>query len=153
MRRVNHYIKLVLMLCVWLASLSAAYGQQLNVAAASSMRFVLPAIIQQYQQLHPNVQVRAVYGSSGRLYGQLKNGAPFHVFMSANMDYAEVALADKFAVGQVQPYAEGRLVFWWQGEGFVESSDTVLAGILASATTRIAIANPKHAPYGVQSWA
>lgn len=153
MRHMGTRLKLFFIACGWLFSLATAFGQPLNIAAASSMRFVLPTIIEQYQQQHPEVQVRVVYGSSGRLYGQLSHGAPFHVFMSANMAYAEQAIADEQAIGQVQPYAEGRLVFWWQGEGFGENSETILANFLATPNARMAIANPQHAPYGVQSLA
>ncbi len=130
-----------------------AYAEQLNIAAASSMRFVLPKVIEQYQQSHSAADIRVVYGSSGRLYGQLSNGAPFHIFMSANMEYAEQMLANKLAVGEVQAYADGRLVFWWQGAHNETSAQDIIKAVLAQPQGRIAIASPQHAPYGVQSLA
>ncbi len=132
---------------------SPVRAESLNIAAASSMRFVLPLVIEHYQSQQPTADIRVVYGSSGRLYGQLSHGAPFHIFMSANMEYAEQLLANNNAVGDVQAYADGRLAFWWQGAQSHTSAADILAAMLAQPRARIAIASPQHAPYGVQSLA
>lgn len=131
----------------------SASAEQLNIAAASSMRFVLPQVVAQYQNAHPETDIRVVYGSSGRLFGQLSHGAPFHIFMSANMDYAEQLVLNNTAVGEVKAYAEGRLVLWWQGDQNQSSPTNILTDLLAQPRAKIAIASPQHAPYGVQSLA
>src|SRR5690554_2590916 len=144
----------ILGVCFPLLFLSVAtQAEQLNIAAASSMRFVLPKVIEHYQSLHPETDIRAVYGSSGRLYGQLSHGAPFHIFMSANMEYAEQLRANNGAIGEVKAYADGRLVLWWQGDNSKQNIEEIVASILAQSGAKIAIASPQHAPYGVQSLA
>lgn len=134
--------------------LTSAIAAPLTIAAASSMRFVLPQLIEHYQTTHEQAQIRVVYGSSGRLYGQITHGAPFHLFLSANMEYAEQLLAAGYGSGTVQPYTEGRLVLWWQAEqeqGSQVAAAEKIAELLAQPHQRLAIANPDHAPYGVQS--
>lgn len=129
-----------------LPSLGAAQAQSqaLSIAASANLREVLPALIATYTQQHP-VDITVNYAASGLLVQQLLHGAPYHLFLSANEAYAE-RVAD--ALPSSLPacrYARGTLAFWsmtpsspkgWQHD------------LMAGRWARIAIANPRHAPYG-----
>jgi molybdate transport system substrate-binding protein len=120
---------------------------KLTVAAAADMQYVLQEIGDEFQS-QTGTQLVPVYGSSGSLFAQIQNGAPFDVFLSADMDYcrklvsAHVALPDS-----LYRYAIGRLVLWAPPGSKVDVNRGMDA-VLDPAVTRIAIANPRHAPYG-----
>jgi molybdate transport system substrate-binding protein len=117
-----------------------------RVAAAASLQYALDELVEEFGAEHPSIRVEVSYGSSGALLQQLRNGAPFDVYLSAEESYPEQLVAD----GLVDPgdrfrYAVGGLVVW-AGDG---SSVDPAAGIEAVADARrVAIANPAHAPYG-----
>ena len=120
-----------------------------RVAAASDLTFALDEIAEAVTKAHPDVRLAVTYGSSGTFYQQIVNGAPFDLYLSADLsfpqDLVEAGRADS---ADLFEYAVGRLVVW------AADSSPVDAGLgLAALTTpearKIAIANPEHAPYGV----
>jgi molybdate transport system substrate-binding protein len=147
----------LLMLLVSAVSLCSASvnAASLRIAAASSLQFALNEIIDDYQQVHDNLNVQAVYGSSGNLYRQIVQGAPFDLFLSA-----DASLVDKLHEAGVThdagvTFGKGQLVLAVSqrvaepGNAEKSSADEVLAGLQAqSEPFRLAIANPAHAPYG-----
>jgi len=87
------------------------------------------------------------FGSSGQFYAQIANGAPFEVFLSADRERPEKAEAEGLAVaGSRFTYAVGRLVLYSKTPGRVDAKGAVLK---AGRFNKIAIADPKTAPYGV----
>jgi molybdate transport system substrate-binding protein len=85
-------------------------------------------------------------GATGKLYAQIRNGAPFEVFLSADEATPTRLLADGAAVpGSRFTYAIGRLVLWSARPGFVDAQGAMLA---QGRFEHLAIANPKTAPYG-----
>lgn len=118
-----------------------------RVAAASDMKFALDEIIEQVEREHPELEISVTYGSSGQFVQQLRNGAPFDVYLSADAAYVQDLVDDGLADARdAFPYAVGRLVTW-----FPVGAPTPDAGIgaLADESIRtVAIANPDHAPYG-----
>jgi molybdate transport system substrate-binding protein len=87
------------------------------------------------------------FGSSGQFYAQIANGAPFEVFLSADVERPQKAEADGLAVpGARFTYATGRLVLWSKTPGLVDAKGAVLA---KGGFQKIAIADPKAAPYGL----
>lgn len=87
------------------------------------------------------------FGSSGQFYAQIANGAPFEVFLSADVERPQKAEADGLAVpGTRFTYATGRLVLWSKTPGLVDAKGAVLT---KSGFQKIAIADPKAAPYGL----
>lgn len=87
------------------------------------------------------------FGSSGQFFTQIANGAPFEVFLSADVERPQKAETDGFAVpGTRFTYATGRLVLWSKTPGLVDARGAVLA---KGAFQKIAIADPKAAPYGL----
>ena len=121
----------------------------LTLAVASSVQFAMEDLIKAYHAAHPEVIVKATYGSSGNFFAQIQNQAPFDLFFAADMDYPEkLAKAGLALDGEVSRYAVGGLVLWVPN---VSSFDVEKLGIQAladPAVKKIAIANPKLAPYG-----
>ena len=118
----------------------------LTVAAASDLRFALDAVLEPFRAAHPAARVDVVYGSSGKLATQIRQGAPFDIFFAADRAYAQALHDAGLTAGPPWLYAIGRLALW--------STDANLGRLpLAQlvrhpALKRLAIANPEHAPYG-----
>jgi molybdate transport system substrate-binding protein len=125
--------------------MSGSDAQQIRVAAASDLGPVLKRLVPDFEK-DSGIKVDVVLGSSGSLFAQITQHAPYDLFLSADVDYAkkleEAGLAVK---GSLRHYAEGRLVLVVRQD--VTSTD--IPSILQSDLIRkIAIANPQHAPYG-----
>src|SRR5690606_35872730 len=85
------------------------------------------------------------FGSTGQLYTQITQDAPFTVFLAADATTPQRAVDDGLAIaGSNRPYAFGKLVLWSRTPGLVTGAETLHRGEF----TKIAIANPKTAPYG-----
>jgi molybdate transport system substrate-binding protein len=120
-----------------------------RIAAASDLQFALEEIVALVAERYPDLEVTTTYGSSGTFLQQIVNGAPFDVFLSADLDYprdlVDRGLADE---QDVFPYAIGRLVEWVPDtDGPRPTGD--LSTLTDPAIGTVAIANPEHAPYGV----
>ncbi|HQZ18965.1 MAG TPA: molybdate ABC transporter substrate-binding protein [Vicinamibacteria bacterium] len=121
-------------------------GPGLRIAAASDLRFALDEILTSFRAAHPSLRVDATYGSSGNFFAQLREGAPFDVFLSADSEYARRLSGEGFAEAPF-PYAIGRLALVVRKESGLDPRG--LGDLLKSpAIRRVAIANPAHAPYG-----
>ncbi len=129
-------------------SIPFAAAQELTVAAAADLSPVLPEIAAQYKK-QTGQQIRISFGSSGNLTTQIQNGAPFDLFFSADEDYPKQLIEQRLAEKDtLYRYAVGRLVVWVP-KGYL--SNFKLRGITAlddPVCKKIAIANPKFAPYG-----
>ena len=136
-------------LAVWLGLLvSCAVGQEITVAAAADLNDVLPEIVARYTK-QTGQPVKLVYGSSGNLTNQIRNGAPFDVFFSADEEYPKQLIADGLAVrDSLYRYAVGRLVLWVPNESTLDLPTLGMRALLDPSVKKIAIANPQHAPYG-----
>jgi molybdate transport system substrate-binding protein len=122
-------------------------AEDLSVAAAADLNFALKEIAQQYQRDTGN-SVKLSFGSSGNFFVQLQNGAPFDIFLSADIDYpqklANAGLADKATLYR---YAVGKIVLWIPKNSKLDLKKGMTV-LLDPSITKIAIANPAHAPYG-----
>ena len=119
--------------------------QKLTVAAAADLNFALPEIVRQFHAVAPAVDVQIAYGSSGNFYAQIGNGAPFDVFLSADVAYPrQLAAAGRGAGNSVFAYAVGRLVVWVPATSALDPA----TALRDPSVKHIAIANPAHAPYG-----
>ena len=124
---------------------SVAQAEKLTIAAASDLKFALDEISIPFKQAHPGDTLDIVYGSSGKFSTQIQQGAPFDVFFSADIAFPRALAAQGFAASAVQPYARGRLVLWSARR---DARQLTLQSLTDTKITRIAIANPQHAPYG-----
>jgi molybdate transport system substrate-binding protein len=118
-----------------------------RVAAAADLEPLLPALLANYER-ETGEHVEASFASSATLATQIENGAPFDVFLSADMTLPERIVHDGFAAaGQTaQPYARGTLVLWTRNQSGVRHLS--MEALSTAAIHSIAIANPQHAPYG-----
>jgi molybdate transport system substrate-binding protein len=116
----------------------------LRVAAASNLRYAMQVLGQRFSRTNPEVQVVAVYGSSGRLYRQILHGAPFDLFFSADVAHVERLHQAGKGEGLPKVYARGRLVLWSRDQ--LPGGGSLAA--LGVTTGRLVLANPEHAPYG-----
>lgn len=119
-----------------------------RIAAASQLRFVMEDIARQYREQFPDNSIDVQYGSSGRFHAQIINGAPFDVYLSADMHYPAALAEAGFAASRVFPYAVGRLALW---SNTVDAQTLTLTDLSDSQFRRVAIANPRHAPYGARA--
>mgnify|MGYP000352279304 CR=1 FL=1 len=123
-----------------------APGAPLRIAAASDLRFALDEVLTGFRVANPGLKVEAVYGSSGNFFAQIREGAPFDVFLSADSEYARRLAGEGFCETPF-PYAIGRLALVVRKETGLDPKG--FGDLLKSPTIRrIAIANPAHAPYG-----
>ena len=119
--------------------------QKVTVAAAADLNFALPEIVRQFRAAAPAVDLQIAYGSSGNFFAQIGNGAPFDVFLSADVVYPrKLAAAGLGAGNSVFTYAVGRLVVWVPSASPLDPA-TALREV---SVKHVAIANPQHAPYG-----
>jgi len=139
-------MRLRLILTFFGVTLLASTAQAFTVAAASDLQHALPEI-EAARGLPPGARAKFVFGSSGTLYRQIVQGAPFEVFLSADEALAERLIDQGRADAPGLVYAVGRLALMIGAARQLELLEPKAA--LASAQIkRLAIANPEHAPYG-----
>ena len=123
--------------------------REIRVAAAADLRFALDELVGEFQRQQPNIEVKVTYGSSGNFYAQLCNRAPFDVFLSADIDYPRKLIEHDLAPKNSEfNYAVGVLVLWAPKSCPLNFDKSGIEALLDPAVKKIAIANPKHAPYG-----
>lgn len=136
------------MLKVWMAgallSVSLLAGE-INVAVAANLSDVIEVCKSEFAKINPQTKVNTVLGASGKFTAQIKNGAPFDLFLSADMGFPEALYADKVAVSKPVVYASGALAMM-SVRGFDLSKGI---GVIDDVKVdKISLANPKTAPYG-----
>jgi molybdate transport system substrate-binding protein len=126
----------------------AAADRELNIAAAADLSSALPALAAGYEK-SSGVTLKLSFGASGALTQQIENGAPFDIFFSADMDYPKQLISEGNADGAtLYRYAIGQLVLWVPASSALDVEHKGIDVLLDPAVTKIAIANPQHAPYG-----
>lgn len=128
------------------APAEAAPTSTVRVAVASNMQHAMEDLEAAFEQAHPEVDLLLTFGSSGNFYQQIRNGAPFDLFLSADLTLPQ-QLVDAGLAEQVVPYAVGRMVVWVPDDSPV-NLDQGMDALLDPAITKVSIANPEHAPYG-----
>lgn len=144
------YMKLARQICSCAATIflmfsaSIAAAQTLSVAVAANMQYVFDDIKAEFKK-ETGHEVQAVLNSSGKFVTQIMNGAPFDVFLSADMEYPEHLYAKGFTTAAPKVYAYGSLVLWTMKNLDLRLWQSLLA---SDSINKIALANPKTAPYG-----
>lgn len=141
-------LRALLLMCSLVPIMSLA--ETANVAAASNMQFALQEIAARYQK-DSGHSLRLVFGSSGNLYRQISQGAPFQLFLSADEAYVQQLAAAGKTLDEGVLYGLGRIALMAP-----KGSSLTLGGELQGLTAalaegqikKFAIANPEHAPYG-----
>lgn len=124
-----------------------ATSQELTIAAASDLNFAFKELVGEYEKQTEN-HVKLSLGSSGNFFSQIQNGAPFDLYFSADIGYPKkLEDAGLTVPGSLYRYAIGRIVLW-TGNGSHIDVAKGFESLREPTIKKIAIANPKHAPYG-----
>lgn len=127
---------------------SFATAQEIVVAAAADMSAALPQFVAAYTK-KTGQTVKFSFDSSGNLANQIRNGAPFDVFFSADEEYPQQLIAEGLALKDtLYRYAVGRLVLWVPADSPLNVSKLGILALVDPSVKKISIANPAHAPYG-----
>ncbi len=118
---------------------------EISIAVAANMTDAIEVLKGEFAKTNPNTKINTVLGSSGKLTAQMKNGAPFDLFFSADMKFPEALYAEKLAVTKPVVYASGALAMM-SVKGLDLSKG--LSILTDAKVGKVAIANPKTAPYG-----
>ena len=129
---------------VFLLVSAATFAQSIKVAVAANLQTVIKVLGADFKQ-KTGITVEPIVGASGNLTTQIKNGAPFDVFLSADMGFPQTLFTDGFSQKKPVVYAQGSLVICSSQDIGFENWERVL---LTGRIKKIAIANPAIAPYG-----
>ncbi len=130
------------MLCVGLIA------KPVNIAVAANVSYAMDDLIEEFQKQNPKIKIRVTLGSSGKLTAQISRGAPYELFMSANMLYPNSLYEKNIAITKPLVYAKGGLALFGSKELDLSKGLSILE---QKSVKRVAIANPKTAPYGKAS--
>jgi molybdate transport system substrate-binding protein len=138
--------QLLLLAAVFLLAPGLVLADRLRIAVASNFSSTMQTLASQFEQQSGH-EIDLIFGSSGKLYAQIINGAPFDAFFSADVLRAEKLEQE----GRIQPgsrfiYAYGQLVLWSPDPALIDPDLAVLSN---PNFYHLAIANPRLAPYGL----
>ena len=136
--------KINLLLVLIVLFTAPIFGQTVKVAVAANLQAVIKELRADFKN-KTGIAIEPIVGSSGNLTAQVKNGAPFDVFLSADMNFPETLFKDGFSSKKPVVYAQGSLIICSNQDIGFENWERLL---LTERVKKIAIANPAHAPYG-----
>lgn len=140
-------MKLLKIVLASLALASAVAAQTITVATAANMKYAANDIAKAFTQ-ESGIGVKIITGASGKLTQQIMSGAPFDAFLSADVEYPAKLAQNGFTTTPAQVYAYGSLVLW--SNTGIDLSKGV-AAVTDAKVQKIAVANPKTAPYGIEA--
>jgi molybdate transport system substrate-binding protein len=121
-------------------------GRELRIAAAADLQPLLPSLLHQFEQ-QTGIHADASYQASATLATQIIDGAPFDLFLAADLSFPQRVIdAGRAEQAAPLPYARGTLVLWTRNDSGMAGLS--LDALRSAAVKSIAIANPDHAPYG-----
>ncbi len=140
--------QVIFALCLFvMTSMDLALAEEITIAAASDLNFAFKELVTVYEKT-TSTHVKLTLGSSGNFFAQIKNGAPFDLYFSADIAYPrKLEDAGLTVPGSLYQYAVGRIVLWARHDSHIDVTKGFEA-LRDSTVNKIAIANPKHAPYG-----
>lgn len=118
-------------------------SEKLEIAAAANMQHPIKELMAVFEK-ETGIASTVSVASSGKLTNQIKNGAPYEVFLSADMSYPEDLYKNGFTPEPAKPYAYGKLVLWTATD-----EEPSIALLKEERIKHIAIGNPRLAPYGI----
>ena len=129
-----------------LITISALFGGKINIAVASNVSNAMDEIKAEFKKNNPNTEVLVTLGSSAKLATQIINGAPYGIFMSADMKFPHALYDEKIAITEPIIYAQGEIAYLSvKAIDFSKGIELVLD----ASINKIAVANPATAPYGM----
>lgn len=142
--------KLLYGLMFWLLS-APVIAETVHIAAAANLRYVLPEIIAEYQ-LQSDNEIAVTYAASGTISNQIKHGAPYQLFLSANAGFIKPLIELGLTKQSPFAYADAQLALFALHDSPVQldvNLDSLKQYLQSKPDKKIAIANPQHAPYGI----
>ena len=124
---------------------SYALAGKINIAIAANVSYVIDDLKKEFNKLYPNIKVDVTLGGTGKLVAQIKHKAPYQILLSANMGYPEALYKSGDAITRPLVYAQGSLVYLSKKE---RDFSKIMELLKSDEVKRIAVANPKTAPYG-----
>ena len=122
----------------------------LSVAAAANLKFAFDRLETAFEQEFPKIDLMITYGASGHLFAHLSQQAPFDIFFSADSTYPRRLVTEKLAAEEAFfLYATGQIVLWVPRESSLDLQALGMRALLDPSVHKIAVANPRLAPYGV----
>ena len=143
MTKNNTLYIITLWLVLLLNSCQSTRDQGITIATAANVQFAMQELTQAFTQTH-GIACQTVISSSGKLTAQIKEGAPYDVFVSANMKYPHALYNNGLAAEAPKVYTLGKLVLWTQKDDL----NPELKSLSDNKIKHLAIANPRTAPYG-----
>ncbi|MFW3374876.1 molybdate ABC transporter substrate-binding protein, partial [Aliarcobacter butzleri] len=117
----------------------------INVAVAANVSYAINDLVAEFNKTNPDTKVQITLGSSGKFTTQIENGAPFNIFMSADMKFPETLFGKNLAITKPVIYAQGSLAMLSSKELDFSKGINLVTD---KSIEKVAIANPKTAPYG-----
>ena len=117
----------------------------ITIGVAANVSYAMDSLIKEFNKSHPDIKVRAILGGSGKLRVQIKHGAPYQLFMSANMEYPNSLYKEGLTATKPVVYAQGSLACF---SGKKQNFSNCIEVLKNEKIEKIAVANPKTAPYG-----
>ena len=124
---------------------SSIFATQVNVAVASNVSYAINELVKEFNKTNPNTKIEVTLGSSGKFVTQIQNGAPFEIFMSADMKFTQTLFDENLAITKPISYAQGSIAILSSKELDLKKGINLIKD---DSISKIAIANPKTAPYG-----
>jgi len=124
-----------------------SFAQSLTAAVAANVQFAFEEISADFTK-DTGIEIKAIYASSGKITAQIEGGAPFDLFVSADMKYPQTLEKEGLAYNATKVYAYGKLVLWTMNNIDLASG---VAELTDAKVRKIAIASPETAPYGRQA--
>jgi molybdate transport system substrate-binding protein len=128
---------------------SFSYGETLRIAAAANVQYALQELISSFKKKFPELNITTSISSSGKLTAQIERGAPFDIFLSANMKYPEYLYKKGLTENKPVVYAGGVLVLWSMKD--IPLKEKGIFVLEHRFIKKIAVPNPKNAPYGEEA--
>ncbi len=135
--------RMLIVLCGLLLG-ETSFADEITIAAAASAQHVVAELKVEFEQ-DTRIRLKTIIGSSGSLAAQIENGAPFDLFLSADMEYPQALFHKGLAHEAPRVYAHGTLVLWTLGNLDMSHGIEVLS---SPSIQYVVIADPKIAPYG-----
>ena len=131
---------IALMLTVYLQA------DTIKVAVASNVSYAIEELKTEFNKLYPNTKVQIILGGTGKLFAQIQHNAPYDILMGANMIYPKKLYKEGQAITRPLVYAQGSLAYLSSTK---KDFSKGIELVLNDKIKKIAIANPKLAPYGM----
>lgn len=134
-------------IALFLGAATAHASNKVTIATAANLVHAIDALTSVFQDTNPGVKVEVTIGSSGNLVAQITHGAPFDLFLSADLEYPQALIATGHAdATSLTPFAMGRLVLWTTKHNF-QFTDIAIA-LRDPRVLKVAVAHMTTAPYG-----